>query len=69
MGANGSYPWILAHKLVILPSVTGVTWQVNGVTKTAEAQPAMTTGQTSVVTAIANEGYKIEGDDDWVFDY
>jgi hypothetical protein len=55
--------------VVTLPSVTGVTWQVNGVTKTAGAQPAMTTGQTSVVTAVANADYKIEGDDDWVFDY
>lgn len=55
--------------VVTLPSVTGVTWQVNGVTKTAGAQPAMTTGQTSVVTALSNTGYKIEGDDDWVFDY
>ena len=55
--------------VVTLPSVTGVTWQVNGVTKTPGAQPAMTAGQTSVVTAVANADYKIEGDDDWVFDY
>lgn len=55
--------------VVTLPSVTGVTWKVNGVTKTAGAQPAMTTGQTSVVTAEANATYKIEGDNDWVFDY
>lgn len=55
--------------VVTLPSVTGVTWQINGVTKTPGAQPAMTVGQTSVVTAIANDTYKIEGDDDWVFDY
>jgi hypothetical protein len=55
--------------VVTLPSVTGVTWQVNGVTKTAGAQPAMTAGQTSVVEASANDSYKIEGDDDWVFDY
>lgn len=55
--------------VVTLPSVTGVTWSINGVTKTAGAQPAMTTGQTSLVEATANAGYKIEGDDDWVFDY
>lgn len=55
--------------VVTLPSVVGVTWQVNGVTKTAGAQPAMTSGQTSEVTAVANAGYKIEGDNDWVFDY
>lgn len=55
--------------VVTLPNVAGVTWQINGVTKTSGAQPAMTTGQTSVVTALANDTYKIEGDDDWVFDY
>jgi hypothetical protein len=55
--------------VVTLPSVAGITWQINGVTKTAGAQPAMTVGQTSLVTAVANATYKIEGDDDWVFDY
>lgn len=55
--------------VVTLPSVTGVTWQINGVTKIAGAQPAMTVGQSSLVEATANSGYKIEGDDDWVFDY
>jgi hypothetical protein len=55
--------------VVTLPSVVGVTWQINGVTETAGAQPAMTTGESSYVTAVANDGYKIEGDDDWVFDY
>lgn len=55
--------------VVTLPSVTGVTWKINGVTKTPGAQPAMTVGQTSLVTAVANATYKIEGDDDWVFDY
>lgn len=55
--------------VVTLPSVTGVTWQINGVTKTPGAQPALTTGQTALVTAIANDTYKVEGDDDWVFDY
>jgi hypothetical protein len=55
--------------VVTLPAVVGVTWQVNGATKTSGAQPAMTTGQTSVVTAVADSGYKVEGDEDWVFDY
>jgi hypothetical protein len=55
--------------VVTLPSVVGVTWQINGVTETAGAQPAMTTGESSYVTAVANDGYKIKGDDDWVFDY
>lgn len=57
--------------VVTLPSVTGVTWKVNGVTKTAGAQPAMSSGQTSVITAHLAAGYVFgEGsDDDWVFAY
>jgi hypothetical protein len=55
--------------VVTLPAVTGVTWTVNGVTKTAGAQPAMTVGQTSVVVAHPTAGYAIDGDDDWTFDY
>jgi len=55
--------------VVTLPSVVGVAWQVNGVTKVAGAQPAMIAGQSSSVTATANDSYKIEGDDDWVFDF
>lgn len=55
--------------VVTLPSVTGVQWKVNGVNKAAGAQPAMTTGQTSVVTAVATAGYKITGDSDWTFRY
>jgi hypothetical protein len=55
--------------VVTLPNVVGVDWFINGVAKNAGAQPAMTTGQTSLVTAVAEATYKIEGDDDWVFDY
>lgn len=55
--------------VVTLPNVTGVTWMINGASATPGAQPAMSTGQTSLVTAEANDAYKIEGDDDWVFDY
>lgn len=55
--------------VVTLPSVTGVSWLINGVSATPGAQPAMTTGQSSLIEATANTGYHIEGDDDWVFDY
>lgn len=55
--------------IVTLPSVTGVDWMINGVSATPGAQPAMTTGESSYVTAVAEATYKIEGDDDWVFDY
>lgn len=55
--------------VVTLPSVVGVTWKINGVTKTAGAQPALTAGQTAHVTAHAASGYMITGDDDWTFNY
>ena len=55
--------------IVTLPSVTGVTWRINGVVKTAGAQPAMTTGQSSYITASANTGYRLIGDTSWTFDY
>lgn len=55
--------------VVTLPSVTGVQWKINGVNKTAGAQPALTVGQTANVTAHAQAGYQLEGDDDWSFDY
>lgn len=55
--------------VVTLPAVTGVTWKINGVTKTAGAQPALTVGQTAVVEAVPADGYFITGDDDWTYDY
>lgn len=55
--------------VVTLPSVTGVQWKINGVNKTAGAQPALTTGQTAEVTAHAAAGYNLVGSDDWSFDY
>lgn len=55
------------HTLTI-PSVTGVTYKVLGVTITAGDH--VITGDT-VVTASPNTGYKFPaiGDDDWFFDY
>lgn len=58
-----------ATHVVTLPAVTGVTWHVNGATKTAGAQPALAVGQSATVEAVANTGYTVQGDDDWVFDY
>lgn len=55
--------------IVTLPAVTGVQWKINGVNKTAGAQPALTVGQTANVTAHALPTYQIDGDDDWSFDY
>jgi hypothetical protein len=55
--------------VVTLPTVTGVQWKVNGVDATPGAQPAMTTGQSSTVTAHATSGHYLSGDTDWAFDY
>ena len=55
--------------VVTLPTVTGVQWKVNGVNRAPGAQPALTTGQTAEVQAVAQSGYNLEGDDEWTFDY
>lgn len=67
-GANAP-TYVSGTHIVTLPAVTGVQWKINGVNKTAGAQPAMTAGQTSVVTATPLAGYVITGDNDWTFDY
>jgi len=53
--------------VVTLPPVTGVQWKINGVNKAPGAQPALTAGQTSYVTAHALPGYRLTGDDDWTY--
>lgn len=55
--------------VVTLPTVTGVTWKIGGVTKTPGAQPALTSGQTAEVTAHAATGYNLVGNDNWSFAY
>lgn len=55
--------------VVTLPTVTGVSWKINGVDVTPGAQPAMSVGQTSVVTAHPTAGYQLTGDVDWTYDY
>lgn len=55
--------------VVTLPAVTGIVWKINGVETASGAQPAMAFGETSEVTAHAESGYIIDGDDDWTFDY
>ena len=55
--------------VVTLPSVAGVQWKVNGVNKAPGAQPALTSGQTAEVQAVAQASYNLEGDDTWTFDY
>jgi hypothetical protein len=70
MGTPANQPtYVSGTHIVTLPSVTGVVWRINGVVKTAGAQPALTTGQVAEVTASASVGYVLTGDTDWVFNY
>ena len=55
--------------IVTLPAVTGIVWRINGVVTPSGAQPAMSVGETSIITASPESGYTITGDDDWTFDY
>lgn len=55
--------------VVTLPVVTGVSWKINGTGASTGAQPALTTGQSSHVTAHADAGYTLLGNDDWSFNY
>lgn len=56
-------------KVITIPAVTGVIYQINGVTKAAGAQPAITAD--TVVTAKPAAGYKFPAvsDDDWFFSF
>lgn len=55
--------------VLTLPAVTGVKWYINGIEKASGAQPALTSGQTAAITAQAQAGYEITGDNDWTYDY
>lgn len=55
--------------VVTLPSVTGVTWSINGEEVSSGAQPALAVGETAEVEAHANTGYVLAGDTDWTYDY
>jgi hypothetical protein len=56
-------------KVITIPSVTGVTYYMDGVVLTSGAQPAIT--EDKIVTAMPNTGYKFPAvvDDDWFFDF
>ena len=70
LGTSANQPQYNSGTHVItLPTVTGVQWKVNGVNRAPGAQPALTTGQTAEVQAVAQSGYNLEGDDEWTFDY
>jgi hypothetical protein len=70
LGVSTNQPsYVPGTHVVTLPTVVGVTWKINGVTKAAGAQPALIAGQTSVVTAHPTAGHVLAGDDDWTFDF
>lgn len=56
-------------KVITIPSVTGVTYYMDGVVLTSGAQPAIT--EDKIVTAMPGIGYKFPAvvDDDWFFDF
>ncbi len=67
-GANAP-AYVSGTHILTLPTVTGITWYINGVETDPGAQPALTSGESSYVTAVALPGYYITGDSDWAFDY
>lgn len=70
LGTSTNQPAYNAGTHVLtLPTVTGVQWRVNGEEVAPGAQPALTTGQTAEVQAVAQSGYNLQGDDEWTFDY
>ena len=70
LGAGANQPTYNAGTHVVtLPAVTGVQWVVNGEDAAPGAQPALASGETAEVDARAQEGYDLEGDTDWTFDY
>jgi hypothetical protein len=50
-----------------LPNVTGVQWQVDGTDQAPGAQPAIASGDSITVTAEAQSGYNLVGDNEWTF--
>lgn len=67
-GANAPTYNSTTH-VVTIPTVTGVTFLVNGVEAAPGPQPAMAVGETSTITAVPDEGYTVTGDEDWTYDY
>jgi len=60
--------FVNATGVVTLPAVTGVQWKINGVNKASGAQPAISVGKVSEVTAHALATYYLTGDTDWAFE-
>jgi hypothetical protein len=56
-----------ATGVITLPAVAGVQWKVNNANRAAGAQPALAAGAQATVTATAQPGNNLQGDDDWTF--
>lgn len=57
--------------VITVPAVTGVVWQIDGEDVANGAQPALSVGETAVVTPRFQTGYVLApgSDDDWVYEY
>jgi hypothetical protein len=51
--------------VITIPAVTGVSWQIDGADVAPGAQPAIAVGETAEVTAEADAGYNLLGDEEW----
>lgn len=70
LGIAANQPtYVSGTHVITLPAVTGVAWYINGVLKTAGAQPALTVGQIAQISAQPTSGYTLKGDWQWTFDY
>lgn len=68
MGLDANKPTFVSGTGVItIPATTGVQYKVNGVNKTAGAQPALASGESADVTAVPLTGYTLKGDADFSF--
>jgi hypothetical protein len=54
--------------VVTIPATAGVDYYVDGELAVAGAQPAIAVGETSDVTAEPQDGFSLEGDNDWSFE-
>jgi hypothetical protein len=56
-----------ATGVITLPAVTGVQWRVDGADVASGAQPALGVGEQATVEAVAQDGYNLQGDDEWTY--
>lgn len=57
-----------ATGLITLPVVAGVQWTLDGEDVTPGPQPALASGESATVRAVAQPGYNLVGDETWTFE-